>query len=94
MKLAKRVTGRSEFIAAKNSYHGNTQGAMSIMGFEERKRAYRPLLPDINFIEFNNENDITLINSKTSAVILETIQGGAVIILTIAIHSYLKLKKS
>ena len=77
MKLAKRVTGRSEFIAAKNSYHGNTQGAMSIMGFEERKRAYRPLLPDINFIEFNNENDITLINSKTSAVILETIQGGA-----------------
>ena len=50
---------------------------MSIMGFEERKRAYRPLLPDINFIEFNNENDITLINSKTSAVILETIQGGA-----------------
>jgi acetylornithine/succinyldiaminopimelate/putrescine aminotransferase len=77
MKLAKRVTGRSEFIAAKNSYHGNTQGAMSIMGFEERKRAYRPLLPDINFIEFNNENDITLINNKTSAVILETIQGGA-----------------
>ena len=77
MKLAKRVTARSEFIAAKNSYHGNTQGAMSIMGFEERKRAYRPLLPDINFIEFNNENDILLINNKTSAVILETIQGGA-----------------
>ena len=65
MKLAKRVTARSEFIAAKNSYHGNTQGAMSIMGFEERKRAYRPLLPDINFIEFNNENDILLINNKT-----------------------------
>ena len=77
MKLAKRVTGRSEFIAAKNSYHGNTQGAMSIMGFEERKRAYRPLLPDVNFIEFNNESDILLINSKTSAVALETIQGGA-----------------
>ena len=77
MKLAKRVTGRSEFIAAKNSYHGNTQGAMSIMGFEERKRAYRPLLPDVNFIEFNNESDIQLINSKTTAVILETIQGGA-----------------
>ena len=77
MKLAKRVTGRSEFIAAKNSYHGNTQGAMSIMGFEERKRAYRPLLPNVNFIEFNNENDIQLINSKTTAVILETIQGGA-----------------
>ena len=77
MKLAKRVTGRSEFIAAKNGYHGNTQGAMSIMGFEERKRAYRPLLPNINFIEFNNESDISIINKKTAAVILETIQGGA-----------------
>lgn len=92
MKLAKRVTGRSEFIAAKNSYHGNTQGAMSIMGFEERKRAYRPLLPDINFIEFNNENDITLINSKTSAVILETIQGGAGFI--IPSKNYLKKIKN
>ena len=92
MKLAKRVTGRSEFIAAKNSYHGNTQGAMSIMGFEERKRAYRPLLPDINFIEFNNENDILLINNKTSAVILETIQGGAGFI--IPSKNYLKKIKN
>ena len=58
MKLAKRVTGRTEIIAAKNSYHGSTQGSMSIMGLEERKRGYRPLLPDIKFIEFNNENDI------------------------------------
>ena len=65
MKLAKRVTRRSKFIAAKNSYHGSTQGAMSIMGYEERKRAYRPLLPDINFINFNNENDISLIDNKT-----------------------------
>ena len=92
MKLAKRVTARSEFIAAKNSYHGNTQGAMSIMGFEERKRAYRPLLPDINFIEFNNENDILLINKKTSAVILETIQGGAGFI--IPSKNYLKKIKN
>ena len=92
MKLAKRVTARSEFIAAKNSYHGNTQGAMSIMGFEERKRAYRPLLPDINFIEFNNENDILLINNKTSAVILETIQGGAGFI--IPSKNYLKKIKN
>jgi len=50
MKLAKRATGRTKIIAAKNGYHGNTQGAMSIMGFENRKRAYRPLLPDIDFI--------------------------------------------
>ena len=92
MKLAKRVTARSEFIAAKNSYHGNTQEAMSIMGFEERKRAYRPLLPDINFIEFNNENDILLINNKTSAVILETIQGGAGFI--IPSKNYLKKIKN
>ena len=92
MKLAKRVTARSEFIAAKNSYNGNTQGAMSIMGFEERKRAYRPLLPDINFIEFNNENDILLINNKTSAVILETIQGCAGFI--IPSKNYLKKIKN
>ena len=77
MKLAKRSTGRSKIIGAKNSYHGSTQGAMSIMGFEERKRAYRPLLPDIDFIEFNNEKDIEKIDFKTAAVILETIQGGA-----------------
>ncbi|WP_298424856.1 aspartate aminotransferase family protein [uncultured Kordia sp.] len=77
MKLAKRVTGRSELIAAKHAYHGNTQGAMSIMGFEERKQAFRPLLPDVNFIEFNNEGDLGKITSKTAGVILETIQGGA-----------------
>ena len=81
MKLAKRVTGKSELIAAKNGYHGNTQGAMSIMGFEERKRAYRPLIPDIKFIEFNNIEDISTITNKTAGVIVETIQGGAGFIL-------------
>ena len=81
MKLAKRVTGKSELIAAKNGYHGNTQGAMSIMGFEERKRAYRPLIPDIKFIEFNNIEDISIITNKTAGVIVETIQGGAGFIL-------------
>ena len=81
MKLAKRVTGKSELIAAKNGYHGNTQGAMSIMGFEERKRAYRPLIPDIKFIEFNNIKDIANITNKTAGVIVETIQGGAGFIL-------------
>ena len=81
MKLAKRVTGKSELIAAKNGYHGNTQGAMSIMGFEDRKRAYRPLIPDIKFIEFNNIEDISIITNKTAGVVVETIQGGAGFIL-------------
>lgn len=77
MKLAKRYTGRAELIAAKHAYHGNTQGAMSVMGFEERKSAFRPLLPDVRFIEFNNEADLEKITHKTAGVILETIQGGA-----------------
>ncbi len=88
MKLAKRATGRTKIIAAKNGYHGNTQGAMSIMGFENRKRAYRPLLPDIDFIEFNNYDDIKKIDNKTAAVFLETIQGGAGFITPI--NNYLK----
>jgi len=77
MKLAKRATGRSEIISAKNAYHGNTQGSMSVMGYEERKQAFRPLLPDVSFIEYNNQEDLLKITSKTAAVILETIQGGA-----------------
>lgn len=77
LKLAKRATGRSEIIAAHNAYHGNTMGAMSVMGFEERKQAFRPLLPNIKFINFNDEADLNHITTKTAAVILETIQGGA-----------------
>lgn len=77
MKLAKRFTGRSEIIAANNAYHGNTQGAMSVCGDEEQNRAFRPLIPGIRFIGFNNEIDLTQITHKTAAVILETIQGGA-----------------
>ncbi|WP_240923804.1 aspartate aminotransferase family protein [Mangrovimonas sp. CR14] len=77
LKLAKRATGRSEIISAKNAYHGNTMGSMSVMGYEERKRAFRPLLPDIRFIEFNNEEHLKLITKQTAGVILETIQGGA-----------------
>ena len=69
MKLAKRVTGRTELIAAKNGYHGNTQGSMSIMGYEERKRAYRPLLPNIKFLEFNNELDLTKITNTKFIII-------------------------
>ncbi len=77
IKLAKRVTGRGEIIAAHHAYHGNTIGALSIMGFEERKRTFRPLMPDVRFIGFNNLEDIQQITSKTAGVVLETIQGGA-----------------
>ncbi len=77
LKLARRVTGRSQIIAAKLAYHGNTMGSMSVMGYEERKQAFRPLIPDVRFIDFNNEEDLLQITEKTAAIILETIQGGA-----------------
>ncbi|MFD2725612.1 aspartate aminotransferase family protein [Hyunsoonleella rubra] len=77
LKLAKRATGRSEIIAAEKAYHGNTMGSLSVMGFEERKQAFRPLLPDVRFIEFNNTSHLKHISKKTACVILETIQGGA-----------------
>ena len=77
MKLAKRFTGRSEIIACKNSYHGSTHGALSIMGNETFKQAYRPLLPDIRFIDFGEIAEIEKISTKTAAVFIETIQGEA-----------------
>ncbi|WP_172919725.1 aminotransferase class III-fold pyridoxal phosphate-dependent enzyme [Capnocytophaga canis] len=77
VKLAKRATGRTQLIAAKNAYHGNTQGSMSLMGYEQRKQPFRPLLPDVDFIEFNNESDIQKITHRTAGVVLESIQGGA-----------------
>lgn len=77
LKLAKRFTGRSQIIAANNAYHGNTMGSMSVMGFEKQKQAFRPLIPDVNFIDYNNEEHLEQITTKTAAVILETIQGGA-----------------
>ncbi len=77
LKLARRVTGRSQIIAAKLAYHGNTMGSMSVMGYEERKQAFRPLIPDVSFINFNNEEELKNITKKTAGVILETIQGGA-----------------
>ena len=80
LKLAKRATSRQNIIAANNAYHGNTQGAMSVMGYEDRKRAYRPLIPGTSYIKFNDFDDIEKINTKTAAVILEKVQGGAGII--------------
>ena len=77
LKLARRHTGRSQIISAHHAYHGNTMGSLSIMGYEERKSAFRPLLPDVAFITFNSEIDLEKITSKTAAVVLETIQGGA-----------------
>ena len=81
LKLAKRVTGRSELIGALNSYHGSTHGALSLLGSEHQKIGYRPLLPDTRFIEFNSLSDLKNITTKTAAVLLETIQGGAGFIL-------------
>jgi len=77
IKLAKRVTNRFEIIAAKNAYHGNTQGAMSVSGAEQQNRAFRPLIPGTKFISFNCDFCLHQITEKTAAVIFETIQGGA-----------------
>ncbi len=77
LKLAKRFTGRTEIISFKKSYHGSTHGSLSVSGNEVKKQAFRPLLPDITFIEFNNPNDLTQITQKTACVIMETIQGDA-----------------
>lgn len=77
LKLAKRYTGREEIISMKNSYHGNTHGALSVSGNEFHKREFRPLLPMISFIEFNNEAEFSKITEKTACVLAETIQGAA-----------------
>lgn len=77
LKLAKRVTGRSEIISFKNSYHGSTHGALSVMGNEEYKNSFRPLLPDVKQLEFNNFSQLEQISSKTACVIIEPIQGEA-----------------
>jgi acetylornithine/N-succinyldiaminopimelate aminotransferase len=77
LKLVRRITGRSQLISCHNAYHGNTMGSMSVMGFEERKQIFRPLIPDVDFITFNNEEDLQKITTKTAGIILESIQGGA-----------------
>ncbi len=77
IKLSKRINKRSEIIFCKNSYHGSTHGALSIMGNEEYKSNYRPLLPNCNQIIYNNIESLKKITDKTSAVVVETIQGAS-----------------
>jgi acetylornithine/N-succinyldiaminopimelate aminotransferase len=89
MKLAKRVTGRTQFISFKNGYHGSTQGALSIMGDEGFKRKFRPLLPDTLQLEFNKEEDLEKISSHTAAVIMEPIQAESGV--TIATQNFISL---
>jgi len=77
LKLAKRYTGRSGIIAFNNAYHGSTHGALSILGNEAMKQAFRPLLPDVQFLEFNNFCDLERIDSQAACVVAETTQSEA-----------------
>ena len=77
IKLVKRATKKSKIIAANNSYHGSTYGALSLLGEKKQKRGYYPMMPNIRFINFNSYSDINKIDKQTAGVILETIQGGA-----------------
>ncbi|MDR1898341.1 MAG: aspartate aminotransferase family protein [Prevotellaceae bacterium] len=77
IKLAKRYTGRTETIGLKNAYHGGTQGVLSLMGDESFRNSFRPLIPDVRSIEFNNFDQISLITERTACVIVEPLQGEA-----------------
>jgi acetylornithine aminotransferase len=77
LKLARRYTGRTGILAAKNAYHGNTMGSLSLMTYEERQKPFRPLIGDVSWINFNKEEDLQKITKSTAGVILESIQGGA-----------------
>lgn len=77
MKLAKRFTGRTQIVSFKNSYHGSTQGALSVMGSEYWQQAFRPLLPGIVQLEYNSFDDLNEISTQTACVIAETIQAEA-----------------
>ncbi|MCH7657708.1 MAG: aspartate aminotransferase family protein [Bacteroidetes bacterium] len=83
MKLAKRVTGRHEIVAFKKSYHGSTHGALSILGDESYKDAFRPLIPSIRFLEFNRKDQLDQIGSETACVIVEPVQGEAGVIMPV-----------
>lgn len=88
LKLAKRYTGRTGIISFRNSYHGGTHGALSICGNEQLKYAFRPLLPDVKILNFNNEDELKCITTSTACVVVETIQAEAGIILPE--HDFLK----
>lgn len=77
LKLAKKYTGRKKIISCNKAYHGSTHGALSVMGNEYYKDAYQPLLPGVEFIEFNKAEDLLKIDTDTACVIMETIQGEA-----------------
>jgi acetylornithine/N-succinyldiaminopimelate aminotransferase len=77
LKLAKRHTGRTGLVSAYNSYHGSTHGALSITGSEGFKNSYRPLLPDVTHLRYNELEDLALITEHTATVVLETVQGEA-----------------
>ncbi len=88
MKLAKRFTGRTEFISCYNAYHGSTQGAMSLMSDTFFTQNYRPLLPDINHIEFNKPAHLNRITKRTAAVIVEPVKAESGV--TLPKNDYLK----
>ena len=88
MKLAKRVTGRTQFIHFRHSYHGSTQGALSVMGDEYFKRAFRPLLPDILTLDYGNIDELAQISAHTAAVIIDPVQAESGV--TIASREYLQ----
>lgn len=77
LKLAKRFTGRTEIIAFRNAYHGSTHGSLSILGHEGLKNAFRPLLPDVKLIRFNDLPQLDAITDRTACVVLETVQAEA-----------------
>lgn len=77
LKLAKRHTGRRKLLSFNNSYHGSTHGSLSVSGNEEKKYAFRPLLPEVDFMEFNKLDDLKQIDNSVAAVIIEVIQGDA-----------------
>ncbi|MBS4014068.1 MAG: aspartate aminotransferase family protein [Bacteroidetes bacterium] len=80
LKLSKRYTGRTEIVCFKNAYHGSSHGALSVMGDERMKNAFRPLLPDVRILEFNNIEMLNQISTNTACVIVEPIQGEAGVI--------------
>ncbi len=92
LKLAKRFTGRSEIISFIDSYHGSTHGSLSILGNETLKNAFRPLLPDVRLIEYNNYCHLEKISKRTACVVIELVQAEAGII---AVEDYFlqQLKK-